>query len=189
MGSSSNQFIFDAMVEKQHYIAQGRFGARAMRGILDSDLVTDDQRIFVAAALTQNATSLATNPNGALILAWLIDSPKLNIPLQPIALRLASQLTKLCTHKVGSQTILKLVNHERSLDGQDSVVRQLLNDDTVLMDILMDQARGVGVVHKLVLGSRQVALAAKVHALLTRNTAACYKKLKDDCWDIMAPVN
>lgn len=45
MGSCSNQFIFDAMVEKQHYIAQGRFGARAMRGILDSDLVTDDQRV------------------------------------------------------------------------------------------------------------------------------------------------
>lgn len=87
---------------------------------------------------------------------------------------------------MGSQTILKLVNHERSLEGQDSLVRQLLKDDTVLMDILMDQARGVGVVHKLVLGSRQVSLAAKVHTLLTRNTASCYKKLKEDCWDIMS---
>ncbi|KAI8341396.1 armadillo-type protein [Chlamydoabsidia padenii] len=185
MGSSSNQFIFDAMVEKQHYIAQGRFGARAMRGILDNELVTDDQRIFVAAALTQNVTSLATNPNGALIISWLIDSPKLNIPLQPISNRLVSQLVKLCTHKVGSQTILKLVNHERSTEGRDIVMRQLLNDDTALMDILIDQARGLGVVHKLILGTRHSGLATRVHDLLADNSASCYKKVKDDCLDIL----
>ncbi|ORZ15332.1 hypothetical protein BCR42DRAFT_416875 [Absidia repens] len=188
MGSSSNQFIFDAIVEKQHYIAQGRFGARAMRGILDNELVTNDQRIFVAAALTQNATSLAANPNGALILSWLIDSPKLNIPLRPITQRLVSQLARLCTHKVGSQTIMKLTNHERSTDGQDVVIQHLINNDALLMDILMDQTRGLGVIHKLVTGSRNLPLATKVYELLAMSrtndggnlTSSAYMKLNED---------
>ncbi|CAO3593035.1 unnamed protein product [Absidia cylindrospora] len=193
MGSSSNQFIFDAIVEKQHYIAQGRFGARAMRGILDNELVTNDQRIFVAAALTQNATSLAANPNGALILSWLIDSPKLNIPLRPITQRLVSQLARLCTHKVGSQTIMKLTSHERSTDGQDMVIQHLMNDDAVLIDILMDQTRGLGVIHKLVTGSRYLPLASKVYDLLAVSRAndggnlisSAYMKLNEDLVDIV----
>ncbi|KAI8085181.1 armadillo-type protein [Halteromyces radiatus] len=192
MGSSNNQFIFDAIVEKQHYIAQGRFGVRAIRGILSNELVTDNQRIFVAAALTLNASSLATNANGTLILSWLMDSTKLNIPLQPMATRLTVHLARLCTHKIGSQTIMKLVNHDRSTDAQEVVVNRLLQDDIILMDIMMDQARGLGVVHKLLISTRDDELASKIYDLLIgieekNGTAAatCYKKLLDDSFSIL----
>lgn len=42
---ADNSFIFDAMVEKLMSIAQGRFGARSMRGILESEYVTENQKV------------------------------------------------------------------------------------------------------------------------------------------------
>lgn len=46
LGDGNNQFIFDAMVEKLLNIAQGRFGARAMRGILENQHVTANQQVM-----------------------------------------------------------------------------------------------------------------------------------------------
>lgn len=40
-----SQFIMNAMVEKFVHIAQGRFGARAMRGILEGTLITSSQQV------------------------------------------------------------------------------------------------------------------------------------------------
>jgi hypothetical protein len=40
------QFILDAIVEKLMTIAQGRFGARAMRGILENENVTLEQQVI-----------------------------------------------------------------------------------------------------------------------------------------------
>lgn len=42
---NQTQFIFDAMVEKVMSISQGRFGARSMRGILESEFVTLNQQV------------------------------------------------------------------------------------------------------------------------------------------------
>ena len=43
--SQRNQFIFDAMVDRCLDIAQGRFGARAMRACLESQHVTKKQQV------------------------------------------------------------------------------------------------------------------------------------------------
>lgn len=45
LGPELNQFIFDAVVEKCWEIAQGRFGARAMRATLESPHVTKRQQV------------------------------------------------------------------------------------------------------------------------------------------------
>lgn len=45
LGPDLNQFIFDAVVEKCWEIAQGRFGARAMRATLESPHVTKRQQV------------------------------------------------------------------------------------------------------------------------------------------------
>lgn len=44
-GPEKTQFVFDAMVEKVMSISQGRFGARSMRGILESEFVTANQQV------------------------------------------------------------------------------------------------------------------------------------------------
>lgn len=47
LSDNNTQYIFDAMVEKLMNIAQGRFGARSMRGILEGEYVTDDQKVNI----------------------------------------------------------------------------------------------------------------------------------------------
>ncbi|KAL7317523.1 hypothetical protein PS15m_003868 [Mucor circinelloides] len=74
MGPSRNQYIFDAIVDKCWEIGQGRFGARAVRAILENPIVTKDQQIYVAAAIMQNALLLTTNANGSILLNWLLDT-------------------------------------------------------------------------------------------------------------------
>ncbi|KAI8328699.1 hypothetical protein EDC96DRAFT_530238 [Choanephora cucurbitarum] len=69
-----NQFIFDAIVDNCWEIGQGRFGARAVRAILENPLVTKDQQIYVAAAIMQKALVLSTNANGSILLNWLLDT-------------------------------------------------------------------------------------------------------------------
>jgi hypothetical protein len=45
LGSSRNQFVFDAMTAKCWEIAQGRFGARAMRACLESQFTSKKQQV------------------------------------------------------------------------------------------------------------------------------------------------
>lgn len=45
MGPTRNQHIFDAIVDKCWEIGQGRFGARAVRAILENPIVTKDQQV------------------------------------------------------------------------------------------------------------------------------------------------
>lgn len=48
------QFIMNAMVEKFLHIAQGRFGARAMRGILEGSLITSSQQVIFNTSVSDN---------------------------------------------------------------------------------------------------------------------------------------
>jgi hypothetical protein len=45
-GPDQNQYIFDAIVDKCWEIGQGRFGARAVRAILENSIVTKEQQVL-----------------------------------------------------------------------------------------------------------------------------------------------
>ncbi|KAG1589755.1 hypothetical protein G6F47_003374 [Rhizopus delemar] len=77
MGYPRNQFIFDGIVDNCLVIGQGRFGSRSIRTIIGSPLVTKEQQIYVASAIIQNSMLLSINPNGCILLNWLLDSSKL----------------------------------------------------------------------------------------------------------------
>lgn len=47
LAKQDNQYIFDAIVDKCWEIGQGRFGARAVRSILDNPTITQEQRVSV----------------------------------------------------------------------------------------------------------------------------------------------
>lgn len=142
------QFIFDAMVEKVMIISQGRFGARSMRGILESEFVTENQQKFVASSLCQNAVALATNANGALLLSWLIESTEIEPRMQVMAERLAPHLTQLCVHKLGSQIIYKLI-HQTVDEKAQKLLLESLSEPMVLTEVLTDQVRGLVFVQKV----------------------------------------
>ncbi|KAJ2742578.1 hypothetical protein GGI20_004388 [Coemansia sp. BCRC 34301] len=152
---SSNQFVFDAIHARCVEIAQGRFGARAIRTCLESPYATRMQQKLVAVALVTNAVALATNANGHLLMNWLLDSSKFAGRFRVLAHQLAPHLRYLATHKLGSTTVTKLVDQTAEPDARDLILNTLFfnPDPSVLDDLLVDQAQGVHLVLRILQGN------------------------------------
>lgn len=154
-GQPANDFIFDAIVDRMWEIAQGRFGARSMRACLESPHITISQQRRIATAIILNSIPLATNPNGALLLTWLLDTSNFPSRYNLLAPRFTPHLSHLCTHKLASLTVLRIVNQKTEPNASRQIVEALFNSpgDHVLTDVLGDQVNGVAVVHKILTSS------------------------------------
>jgi protein JSN1 len=150
-GAPANDFIFDAIVDRMWEIAQGRFGARSMRACLESPHISLSQQRRIATAVILNSIPLATNPNGALLLTWLLDTSGFPSRYNLLAPRFTPHLSHLCTHKLASLTVLRIVNQKIEPEASLQVVDALFSSpgDHVLTDVLGDQVNGVAVVHKI----------------------------------------
>ncbi|KAK7015020.1 Pumilio domain-containing protein C56F2.08c [Favolaschia claudopus] len=150
-GAPANDFIFDAIVDRMWEVAQGRFGARSMRACLESPHITLSQQRRVATAIILNSIPLATNPNGALLLTWLLDTSGFPSRYDLLAPRFTPHLSHLCTHKLASLTVLRIVNQKIEPNASTEIVEALFSSpgDHVLADVLGDQVNGVAVVHKI----------------------------------------
>lgn len=146
-----NNFIFEVMLGRLWDLAQGRFGARAMRACLESHFATKDQQRMVAATIALHSVQLATNANGALLLTWFLDTctfPRRRTVLAP---RLVPHLVHLCTHKVAYLTVLKIINQRNEPEARDTILQALFfsPDDHVLEAILADQNCGATLIFKV----------------------------------------
>ena len=139
------------MVDRLWEIAQGRFGARSMLLCLGSPNTTINQKRRIATTIILNSISLATNPNGALLLKWLLDTSGFTSCYRLLALRFTPHLSHLCTHKLASLTVLRIVDQKVEPEASGQVVEALFSSpkDHVLTDVLGDQVNGVTVVHKV----------------------------------------
>lgn len=139
------------MADRLWEIAQGRFGARSMRACLESPNITISQQRRIATAIILNSIPLATNPNGALLLTWLLDTSGFTSRYRLLAPRFTPHLSHLCTHKLASLTVLRIVNQKVEPEASSQVVEALFSslNDHVLTDVLGDQVNGVNVVHKV----------------------------------------
>ncbi|ORX49053.1 ARM repeat-containing protein [Hesseltinella vesiculosa] len=188
MSPDQNLYIFDAIVDKCWEIGQGRFGARAVRAILETNVVSQEQRIYCAAAIVQNAVLLTTNANGTLLLVWFLDTSDLPGRYKVLCPRLLPHLSKLCTHKLGSMTVFKLIQQQEDPDTSSLVLNTLADDPTLLDDVLQDQIHGVSLVQKIMTLShfspdRRTSLLNQVQASLDRLKAhhiQGYRKLLDE---------
>ncbi|KAI7861838.1 armadillo-type protein [Spinellus fusiger] len=164
LGPDKNQFIFDAIVDNCWEIAQGRFGSRAVRATLESPHVTKRQQKYVAAALIQNALLLSTNPNGALLLIWLLDTSGIPGRYSALAPRMAPHMACLCTHKLASLTVLKLINQRKEPEARTILLNTLFfsSSDALIDEVLQDQVHGVSLVQKI-LSSSYVELQERQH--------------------------
>jgi len=146
-----NNFIFDIMLSRLWEVAQGRFGARAMRACLESHYATKDQQRMLAAAIALHSVQLATNANGALLLTWYLDTCTFPGRRNAIAPRLVPHLVHLCTHKVAYLTVLKIINQKNEPDARDTILQALFFsvEDRVLEEILRDQSCGATLIFKI----------------------------------------
>ncbi|KAK3718522.1 hypothetical protein LTR37_005026 [Vermiconidia calcicola] len=144
-----NNFIFDTMVNRLWDVAQGRFGARAVRACLESHFATNDQKRLMAAAIALHSVQLATNSNGALLLTWFLDTCTFPRRRSVLAPRLIPHLVHLCTHKVAYLTVLKIINQRNEPEARDSILRALFFDEQTLSDIVSDQTCGATLIFKV----------------------------------------
>lgn len=154
-GAPATDFLFEAMVDRLWEVAQGRFGARSMRACVESSHITLSQQRRLATAIILNSIPLATNPNGALLLTWLLDTSNFPSRYSLLAPRFTPHLSHLCTHKLASLTVLRIVNQKVEPEASEQVVEALFSspNDHVLTDVLGDQVNGVAVVHKILTSS------------------------------------
>ena len=185
-----NNFIFEVMLTRLWDVAQGRFGARAMRACLESHYATKDQQRMMAAAIALHSVQLATNANGALLLTWFLDTctfPRRRTVLAP---RLVPHLVHLCTHKVAYLTVLKIINQRNEPEARDTILQALFfspNDQT-LYDILSDQTCGATLIFKVLttpffdekIRQDVVQNVRNVLLRLKANPAHGYKRLMDE---------
>ncbi|KAJ5717976.1 hypothetical protein N7488_003622 [Penicillium malachiteum] len=189
-GAPFNNFIFETMLSRMWEVAQGRFGARAMRACLESHNSTKDQQRTLAAAIALHSVQLATNANGALLLTWFLDTctfPRRRTVLAP---RLVPHLVHLCTHKVAYLTVLKVINQRNEAEARDIVLKALFFSpgDEVLEKILSDQTSGATLIFKVLttpffdesMRGEVVKNVAKVLTKLKASPSQGYKRLMDE---------
>lgn len=102
----------------------------------------------VAVSLVLNCIPLATSPNGALLITWLVDASALPGRFRLLSSRFAPHLVHLCTHKLASTAVLRVINQRTDLDASRAVLAKIFStpNDQVLIDILSDRESPVGCV-------------------------------------------
>ncbi|KAL2064462.1 hypothetical protein VTL71DRAFT_4956 [Oculimacula yallundae] len=189
-GSPYNDFIFESMLSQMWEIAQGRYGARAMRACLESHHSTKEQQRMLAAAIALHSVQLATNANGALLLTWFLDTCTFPQRRTVLAPQLVPNLVHLCTHKVAYLTVLKVINQKLEADARDTILQSLFfskNDET-LEAILSDHACGATLIFKVLttpffdeaIRSDVVENVRNVLLRLKAQPAQGYKRLMDE---------
>ncbi|KAI9675335.1 MAG: hypothetical protein M1817_001238 [Caeruleum heppii] len=189
-GAPWNNFIFESMLSRMWDIAQGRFGARAMRACLESHHATKDQQRMLAAAVALHSVQLATNANGALLLTWFLDTctfPRRRTVLAP---RLVPHLVQLCTHKVAYLTVLKVINQRNEPEARDTILRSLFFSASgqTLEEILRDPGCGATLIFKVLTTpffeeSMRAEVVQNIRTVLVRLKAQPsqgYKRLMDE---------
>ena len=189
-GSPWNDFLFETMLSCLWEIAQGRFGARAMRACLESHHATKNQQRVLASAIALHGVSLASNSNGALLLTWLLDTCTFPQRRSILAPRLISCLEQLCTNKIAYLTVLKLLNQRNEPEARELLLQALFfsNDSRLLRSILGDPICGATLVFKVLTipffdhttrvgvtkAVRSALLSMKIHS------SQGYKRLMDE---------
>lgn len=182
-------FIMDAMVDRTWEIAQGRFGARSMRTCLEHPNTSREHIKRVALAIILHCVPLATSSNGSLLLIWLFDSSQLDGVPALLAPRLKPHLPQMCTHKLASTIIYRIINQTADISAARSLLDALFDipDAHVLEEVLLDPVHGVLLIGRALLSPAldpdvQVQYAETVKHLLGRNglvQVPAYRRLAD----------
>ena len=189
-GAPFNDYLFETMLSRMWDIAQGRFGARAMRASLESHHATRNQLRMLAATIALHSVQLATNANGALLLTWFLDTCTFPQRRTVLAPRLIPHLVHLCTHRVAYLTVLKVINQRAEPEARDQILQAIFftPNDQILEQILSDANCGATLIFKLLttpyfdesIRSQVVENIKKVLTRIKAQPSQGYKRLMDE---------
>ncbi|CCK71011.1 uncharacterized protein KNAG_0F03490 [Huiozyma naganishii CBS 8797] len=194
LGYPWNQFIFDNVLVNFWNVCSNRYGARAVRACLEStEGIVQSQIAAVSSAIIQYGQYLIIDHNGALLITWLLDTCHLPKRYEMLTNHILSYLGELCCHKLGSLTILKILNSR----GNDTCKQLILetifelqnphNLDTlryVLRDHTLQGSRCIYkmVTSRLVLDAmtKQLVLQ-RISSVLAEDSSQHYHRLTEEC--------
>ncbi|WFD36035.1 hypothetical protein MCUN1_002906 [Malassezia cuniculi] len=159
-------FIFDAMVDRCWEIGQGRFGARSMRTCLENPTVPRKHLKRLAYAIVLHCVPLATSSNGTLLLTWLLDNSNLADIYGLLAPRMVPHVAQLCTHKLASGTMLRIMHQTDDPASANLLLGALfdLPEAAVLESVLLDPVHGSQLIGRALMSPN--IDAAKRHAVV-----------------------
>lgn len=98
------------------------------------------------------------------MLTWLLDTSGLKDRYSILVPRVIPHLAHLCTHKLASLTVLKLINQRLEPKARDEIIQHLFfcDNDTVIDEVLLDQVHGVALVQKI-LSTSYIELHERQH--------------------------
>lgn len=181
--------IMDAMVDRCWEIAQGRFGARSMRTCLEHPTMPRAHIKRIALAIILHCVPLSTSSNGSLLLTWLFESSDMTGICHLIAPRLVPYMSQMCTHKLASGVVLRIMSQTADLESAHLLLHTLFDIPRaqVLEEVLLDPVHGVLLVGRALLSpaldsATQARYAETTAELLQRNDLVhipAYRRLAD----------
>lgn len=129
-GPPKNDFVLEMFFANFTQIATNRFGARAIRSCLESSQASIEQVKLTAAILIVNAMSLAFDPHGILLLIWLVDECTYARRLTLLAQELIENIVSVCSSKIASLLVLKIVNQTKDQEARSILLDQIFGKGT-----------------------------------------------------------
>ncbi|KAI3662541.1 hypothetical protein MP638_000651 [Amoeboaphelidium occidentale] len=129
LGAFRDQFVFDTMYLKCLEVGRGKFGARAMRACLESQNATKRQQKLVAIAVIRHALTLVTDPNGILLIHWLVDNSELSGRFRALVEKVLPRAPYLSNQKLSHVVILKILGQMLELEPKKELIMNGLFKD------------------------------------------------------------
>lgn len=157
-GTPWNNFIFESILSNFWLICQNKYGARAVRSCLEAnDIITTEQTLLLSSMIILYAEYLITDTNGTLLITWLLDTCELSKKYSILTNKIVGNITTLCCHKLGSLTVLKILNSRSNEDCRKRILDVIFGEneqdprdrDNNLRVILTDTGYGPTFMYKL----------------------------------------
>jgi len=139
-------------------ICKNKYGARAIRACLEATaIITTEQTLIISSMIVAYGEYLITDNNGTLLITWLLDTCQFDEKYIALTHKIVGNIATLCCHKLGSLTILKILNSRGNESCRKLILDEIFGDnakdennrDLVLVKILSDVSYGPTFMHKL----------------------------------------
>lgn len=118
----NSKFIVEKIIQNSRKLALGKFSSRALKSILDSS--TSERQKLLAQALAKESVLLSVDPNGAVVIQWILDS-ELPGKVSLVTGHLQGRLAQVALTKPGSVIVARIIGSPDEPKYRDSAILEL----------------------------------------------------------------
>lgn len=125
------KLVIEKIIQNSRKLAVGKFSSRALKSILDSSNL--ERQKLIAQALSKESVLLSVDPNGAVVIQWILDS-ELPGKTGLITGQLQGRLAQVALTKQGGVIVARIIGSSDEPNYRDSAILELYeltNDSNV----------------------------------------------------------